>query len=610
MSMLAELKRRNVVRVGIAYSIIGWVLAQVLEFAFQTFSAPDWALKSVVVVLLLGLPVALFFAWAYEITPSGLKREKDVDRSESITSHTGRRLDKAIVAGLILVSILIVTQAWLPGIVDSSTPNRELEHSGSSVAVLPFADLSPQGDQAYFSDGISEEILNVLVRIPGLKVAGRTSSFSYKNQNADIPSIGAALGVSHILEGSVRRAGDTVRITAQLVRSNDGFHMWSETYDRAIADIFAIQDEIARSVADQLAVSLGLAQREQITSSRTDNLTAYENMLKARQLHVARGAENLDEALLLLQEAVALDPDFAPAWAEIAGIYTNYYAYQDAASRERSMLQWRIIGTAAAERAIELNPSDGHAHAHLGAFLAMDNKWVAAFDSYRRAVDLAPDSPAVADSYAQNLIESGYLRSALEHSQRATSLDPLAAIYRNTVARSYSGLGKPLEAIEQLQKAIALDPTLIFPFNNLFTLLYETGRHDEALDLAEFAVANGYDPILLEIIKATAEAWGNETEMRALIGKYGGIVDRGIAKAINDQELLLELFLEIWQRENLVERGLFIVVEDYVYDSPVWKQQIRRYGLLDLWRANGFPAHCYEIDGNDFECKVSLLSDQ
>ena len=319
MSFLAELRRRNVIRVSVAYAIIGWILAQVAEFAFENFGAPDWVLKSVVVVLLLGLPIAVFFAWAFEVTPEGIKREEDVDRSESVTSKTGHKLNILIIACLLLVAVLIVAQPYLPGVAPQGRSNSQVTAEGDSIAVLPFADLSEMGDQEFFADGISEEILNVLVRIPGLKVAGRTSSFSFKGRNEDLREIGAALGVNHVLEGSVRRSGTRLRITAQLIRGEDGFHLWSETYDREISDIFEIQDEIARSVADQLVVSLGLSS-ETLVKDRTEDLVAYENYLRAKQLFLDRGKDNLDMALLLLSEATARDPDFALAWGGIASV--------------------------------------------------------------------------------------------------------------------------------------------------------------------------------------------------------------------------------------------------------------------------------------------------
>ena len=604
MTLLVELRRRNVIRVAIAYAIISWIVVQVAEFAFETFGAPDWVLKSVVIVLLLGAPVTLLFAWAFEITPDGVKQEKDVDRSQSTTVHTGRKLDRAIMVGLVLVGALILARPWLPGASNSGIDIAPSSEAENSIAVLPFADLSQEGDQAFFADGISEEILNVLVRIPQLKVAGRTSSFSFKGRNEDIRAIGAALGVTHVLEGSVRRSGDRLRITAQLIRGEDGFHMWSETYDREMTDIFAIQDEIARSVADQLAISLGLAEQS-LVIDRTDNLAAYENYLRARQLHATRGLENLDLALLLLQESTALDPNFAPAWAEIAGIYSNYEAYnrgnQDRTAREFDY--WKAVGIAAAERAIELSPGDGRAHAYLAAFYALNNDWIKAFETYGLAADLAPDDPAVADSYAQNLLEVGYSSEALEYTTLAVSLDPLAAIYRNSHARAYRGVGDVDSAIAEYEKAIFVDPGLVFPHGNLAVVLVQEDLMDEAIAVIENAVSNGvYGPEVLDLYRDYADALGDKSAQRALIGKYNANLDRRLAELVGDLELAISIYNRQWALDNQYERRLFPSVGQFVYDDSRWKNQIRRHGILDLWKARGFPEQCREIGDDDFEC--------
>lgn len=286
-------------------------------------------LKVFIGLILLGFPVALIFAWAFELTPEGVKLTESVADGESIHKETGKKLEIAILVGIGLIVALFGYQQFTAS--DSSvTTNSATNYSGNgpaagvggdSIAVLPFVDLSPDGDQEYFSDGISEEILNVLVRIPKLKVAGRTSSFSFKGKNQDLRDIGAALNVDHVLEGSVRKAGARLRITAQLIRSNDGFHVWSETYDRELTDIFAIQDDIAKNVADAMAKSLGIAAGQSLVGSRTDDPIAYDNYLKAHELYRQRGEDNLRKARNLLADAIARDPNFADAWAEMGLIW-------------------------------------------------------------------------------------------------------------------------------------------------------------------------------------------------------------------------------------------------------------------------------------------------
>jgi len=339
-SLFEELKRRNVVRVGVAYVIIGWVIAQIAEFAFENFGAPDWVLKSVVVLLLLGLPLALFFAWAFEITPEGVKREKDVDRSQSITSSTGRKLDKVIIATLVLaLAYVFVTkqpQVESPNSVDSVEPAAVAEDTETeqatvsgpdarSIAVLPFVNMSSDAEQEWFSDGLTEEILNALARTPDLLVSARTSSFKFKGSPDDVPTIAAALGVAHILEGSVRSGGDQLRVTAQLIRASDGFHLWSETYDRDPAEVIAIQEEIAVEIATALETAMDPDALASMVSTGTSSVPAFNAYLQG----LAYGASTVstgDEYTFLgardsFERAIELDPEFALAHFRMANFW-------------------------------------------------------------------------------------------------------------------------------------------------------------------------------------------------------------------------------------------------------------------------------------------------
>ena len=269
MGLFDELKRRNVFRVGIAYLVLGWVVLQAADVIFPILQFPDWTISFVAVLAILGFPLALFFAWAFELTPEGLKRDHEVDRSESIAHVTGRKLDFAIIGLLVVALGFVVWDSYLsePGeVVVTETPAETVETTPvedaptatASIAVLPFVNMSADKDQEYFSDGISEELLNLLARVPGLKVAGRTSSFAFRGKDTDLREIGAALNVSTLLEGSVRKSGNTLRITAQLINVADGFHLWSDSYDRELTDVFAIQDEISAAIVQALKTKLGL----------------------------------------------------------------------------------------------------------------------------------------------------------------------------------------------------------------------------------------------------------------------------------------------------------------------------------------------------------------
>ena len=255
-SFFAELKRRNVFKVGVAYAIVAWVILQFIEVVSNVMNFPDWIAQAVFMLLVAGLPVALLLSWAYEVTPEGVKKTAEVDQSKSITHSKGQRINKLIAGALVVVLGFIAYDKLI------ATDGRvvpQVEAGQASIAVLPFEDLSAAGDQEYFGDGIAEELLNVLAKVPSIKVAGRTSSFQFKGESLDLRAIGKTLGVEHILEGSVRTDGNMVRITAQLINARDGFHVWSETYDREMTSIFAIQDEIAGNIATELLGTLGSA---------------------------------------------------------------------------------------------------------------------------------------------------------------------------------------------------------------------------------------------------------------------------------------------------------------------------------------------------------------
>jgi adenylate cyclase len=313
-NFLTELKRRNVIRVGAAYLVVAWLIAQVAELALDSFDAPSWVIKTVLLLLALGLPAALLFAWAFELTPDGLKKEKDVDRSRSIAPQTGQRLNRLTTVALFLALAFI---AW-----DKLVQHDEPQDAGvviKSVAVLPFADLSENQDQEWFADGLTEEILNSLARLPELKVTARTSSFEFKNANIDISEIADNLGVAHVVEGSVRRIGDRLRVTAQLIRASDGFHLWSDTYDRSTDDLFDVQHNVAENIALSLDVFLDDDKRQRMFSTGTHDVAAFEAYLKGVELFDSAHSRDTREITTLadaneyFDEALRLDPGFAAA---------------------------------------------------------------------------------------------------------------------------------------------------------------------------------------------------------------------------------------------------------------------------------------------------------
>ncbi|HNP62316.1 MAG TPA: hypothetical protein PKH39_00195 [Woeseiaceae bacterium] len=326
--LLDELKRRNVVRVGIAYVLIAWLIAQVAELALDSFEAPVWVIKTVLLLLTLGLPVALFFAWAFEITPEGLKKEKDVDRSQSVTHDTGRKLNALIIGVLILAVGLLLADKFLmqPKVTTEASAPAPVAKAAetNSIAVLPFVDMSPNKDQEYFTDGLTENLLHALAQIRELKVAGRTSSFAFKGKNTDLRDIGQQLNVGSILEGSVQKAGGKIRITTQLINTEDGYHLWSKTFDRDLEDIFSVQDEIAGAVANALKKSL---LGDGSVAASTNNFEAYNAYLFGLSYYNKTTPEDWDKAIEQFQVALEIDPDMALAWAGLSLAYSQKTGY-------------------------------------------------------------------------------------------------------------------------------------------------------------------------------------------------------------------------------------------------------------------------------------------
>jgi TolB-like protein len=331
MSFFKELKRRNVVRVGIAYTVATWLLIQVTDTVFPRIGLPDSAVTLVIALLAIGFIPALIFAWAFEMTPDGIKREKDVDRTQSITPETGKNLNRLIIAGLVLVIIVMgVERAWFAG--NDEVEERQTKAVSSavaepakSIAVLPFADMSQGGDQAWFADGLAEEILNALVRAPDLLVSSRTSSFAYKDTSTPVAQIADELGVEHVLEGSVRRAGDRIRVTAQLIRASDGFHVWSENYDRNADDVIAIQEELAISIAKALKTTMDPDRLAEMLRAGTRSVAAYEHYLNglsiANEASVNSEFERLLGAYNEFERAREIDPQFSAAHGKAAGFW-------------------------------------------------------------------------------------------------------------------------------------------------------------------------------------------------------------------------------------------------------------------------------------------------
>ncbi|GMR14752.1 MAG: hypothetical protein BMS9Abin30_0359 [Gammaproteobacteria bacterium] len=332
MSIISELKRRNVFRVGIAYAISAWVLMQIVDLVLENVNSPDWVMQVFMLALAIGFPLAVFFAWAFEMTPEGIKKEKDIDRSQSITTQTGRKLDRSIIVVLLFAVVYFAWDNFNPAPSASNTATEttslasRVEFAAKSIAVLPFADLSQAQDQEWFADGLAEEILNVLAKTPDLLVSSRTSSFRYKGSKLDLPDIAQDLGVAHILEGSVRSSGKRIRVTAQLIRASDGFHVWSENYDRDFADMIEIQEDLARNIAKALKTTMDPEALAAMTTAGTRSVEAYEAYLRGQALELESFSISINEgsyrnAYQQFEKARLIDPNFASAHLRAADFW-------------------------------------------------------------------------------------------------------------------------------------------------------------------------------------------------------------------------------------------------------------------------------------------------
>lgn len=475
MSYFEELKRRNVIRVAVAYLAATWLLTEIASTVFPLFGVPDWGTRFVVIILALGFVPTLIFSWAYELTPEGLKKEKNVVREESITELTARRLDSITIAVVVLaLAVFAADRLWLDSkmaepsvLIQSTTPAQTgqgdttlSEYQPNSIAVLPFVNMSADADNEYFSDGISEELLNLLSSLPDLRVTARTSSFSFKHKDITIADIAHELKVAHVLEGSVRKTGNQVRVTVQLIETESETHLWSETYDRTLEDIFAIQDEIAGEVVNSLKETL-LGQKslkenllgQEAPKTRKTDPEAYVLYLQCRYLSTGT-LEELLKAEHYCRQSLEIDPSYAPSWASLATVYTNlaingYMSFQEGYGKKLEYTR----------RALELDPNLAYAYGALGWYSMMyERDLPAAAALYRTALKLAPNDARILGGAAVFAETMGDFDRAIELSDRAIAVDPLNYVTYSNVAIVHCWSGQFERANARFEKAIELKP--------------------------------------------------------------------------------------------------------------------------------------------------------
>ncbi len=551
--ILAELKRRNVIRMAGLYLITAWLLVQVAETLLPIFNTPGWVLQALVVLVALGFVPTLIFSWVFELTPDGLKRDAEVDRADSIAPRTAQRMDRLILVGLAVVVAVVAADRYWPGtaapgqapaVAGTASPTAGAaapETSGveaRSIAVLPFVNMSADPEQEFFSDGLSEEILNLLAQIRDLKVIGRTSSFAFKGRNEDLRSIGKTLGVAHLLEGSVRKAGNDLRITAQLIEVEGGSHLWSQTYDRKLENVFAIQSEIAGSIAEALKLNLVGPGQAAPVAQPAASLPAYELFLHARRLIHGRTRSGIEAARQLLDDALALDPDYAAALAASAQavllLNNRPSGYGDIPPDQAAAMAQPLL-----DRALALDPGLAEAHAAQGMLFLQQEDSARGEAALARALALNPNLADALHWQAGLLGDSGRLRDQLAVRQRLAGIDPLNVANLFSLNFSLRNSGKLTEA-----EAVATRLLRAFPDNpqgygaRAFDLL-DAGRLAEAQEPAArtLALEAAWAPQLNALVyyclgdfdRVRSLQWQGPQSLLALIGL--GRVDEAVAAA-------------------------------------------------------------------------------
>jgi TolB-like protein/Tfp pilus assembly protein PilF len=476
-NFFTELKRRNVYKVAIAYAVVAWLLMQIATQVFPFLEIPNWAIRLVIMLIVISFPIALVIAWAFELTPEGLKRTEVADELPTKAPRNRVWLYVVVVAGVISVGMFFL------GRYTSSKQIGGAELPDKSIAVLPFENLSRDPDNAYFADGIQDEILARLSKIADLKVISRTSTQKYKSAPDNLREIAKQLGVSNILEGSVQKAADQVRVNVQLINALNDAHLWSDIYDRKLTDIFAVESDIAKMIADTLQAKLTGAEKQMISGRPTSDTAAYELYLKGRSLWGKRGGDNLRQAIAFYEQAIARDPSYAPAYAALAEAYLALPDYTATAAGEAYPK-----AKAAALKALQLDDKLAEAHTALAALLYNDFDMAGSIAEFQRAIALNPNYATAHQWYGDGpLAAVGRFDESIAECQRAVELDPLSPVINVNLGGHLMLARRYDEAIAQLRKTVEIDPTFYNAHHNLGVALQLKG--DVPAAIAEYEKA-------------------------------------------------------------------------------------------------------------------------
>jgi TolB-like protein/Tfp pilus assembly protein PilF len=536
-NFFSELRRRNVYKVAIAYIVGGWALSQGIAQVFPVFDVPNWAIRAIVLLIILGLPIALVLAWMFEITPQGIKRTETADALSAAGPRKKHGWIYVVVIGAAVSICLFLLGRYTAGPRQNASALQPEAATvpQKSIAVLPFENLSRDPDNAYFADGIQDEILARLSKIADLKVISRTSTQKYKSAPDNLREIAKQLGVSNILEGSVQKAADQVRVNVQLINALTDAHLWSDIYDRKLTDIFAVESDIAQTIADTLRAKLTGAEKRMISDRPTSDTAAYELYLKGRSLWGRRGGDNLRQAIAFYEQAIARDPTYAPAYAGLAEAYVILPGYtaispQDAYPKAR----------AAAVKALQLDDKLAEAHTALAFALARDLDMAGSIAEFKRAIALNPNYATAHQWYGNGPLASlGQFDEAIAQGRRAVELDPLSPIINSDLGETLMHARRYDEAIAQLRKTLEIDPAFYFAHYNLGITLQASG--DMAGAIAEYTRAQQFNDDARVLLTAAKAQSGDKEAAAQMLNELTEISHHHYVSAYSRALLYLSL---------------------------------------------------------------------
>ena len=624
-SLLTELKRRNVFKVGVAYAIVAWLIMQVVATFFPALHLPDWTVTLVAVLLLIGLPVALLLAWAFELTPEGIKPTQPEIQNQIIAKTAANKLNYIIIGLLSLVIVFLVVDNYVlvdkqeapvveqhqiaaPQIAQETPKTKEITITDKSVAVLPFINMSSDKEQEYFADGLTEEILNRLAQVQNLKVAARTSSFYYKGKNVDISEIGAMLNVAYVIEGSVRKSKDTVRITAQLNRAMDGYHVWSKTYDKPFNDILAVQDEISKDITKAMQVTLGMADFSHIPGMTT-NAMAYDAYLKGKKAFEFHN-EDIAKAIKLEEQAVKLDPNFALAWYRLYTLYAQYSIINPGGS-----IDWQTNAIKALGKAMELAPNAYYVIFQRAVQSIGQRDWVSAERHFKEAADSAAQYGSENESLSLRvtfLSLTGRSKEALALVKQQKTVDPLNEDISEQLIKLYDEVGDLESALAETDYGNDLDWKGVRRSGNAFVAALATG--DRAEIKKRFAQLppedNGPESIngTMMSLLDDRDAALQELNKRIIIHEHQTPLDQSIiaiwSAYFKDPELALKGLKGARNLSVLLGNAWSSIFSD-TRKLPGFRELLTDLGLANYWRTtDNWADDCKPVAGGlSFKCE-------